>query len=162
MGNSIILGEDNLTDDFIKAVGRLTINFSHLEFSFSLFCGSQMGIKEPINEIITSELSFKQIVNITSGIFREIEKDPEMIEQFNKILASAWKLEEERNKIIHSFYGRGDEPNDKIIRHKHSSKFKKGFKKDYQEVDAIYVNKISDEIKMVSIRLMQFLFNSIK
>ena len=63
----LLMDSDGLDENFIKSVGRLTLNFAHLEFCFTLFTGSQLGTRQPLNQIIVSELSFKQLLNISSG-----------------------------------------------------------------------------------------------
>ena len=103
--STLMMGTENMDVNFIKSVGQLTLNFAHLEFCFRLFAGSQFGVKYPLNEIILSELSFKQLLNISAGIYKELEADTVKLDKFNQILKDSFALEQQRNTITHSFYG---------------------------------------------------------
>lgn len=154
----LIMGTDNMDDNFIKSVGRLTLNFAHLEFCFRLFAGSQFGIKYPLNEIILSELSFKQLLNISAGIYKKLEFDTERLDKFNQILKNSYIMEQQRNTITHSFYGY-NEKTKIIVRRKNSSKGKKGFKEQEEIINAETVNKIAEQIKDTSVELVKMIFS---
>ena len=122
----ILWGEENIDDRFIKSIGRIVISFSHLEHVLTLFCGTNIGVSYPINEIITSELSFKQLVNLTISIYKEIETDEEKLQTVTNICKKALQLEEKRNIIIHSYYGKASGDSEKVVRKKITAKSKKG------------------------------------
>lgn len=159
--SSLIMGTENMDENFIKSVGLLTLNFAHLEFCFTLFAGSQFGIKYPLNGIILSELSYKQLLNISAGIYKELETDTEKLEKFNQILKDSFVLEQQRNAITHSFYGH-DENAKIIVRRKNSSKGKKGFKEQEEIINAETVNEIAEQIKDTSNELVKMIFSMIK
>lgn len=153
----IIMDGDSLDEDFIKAIGRLTLNFAHLEFCFMLFAGSQMGVRQPLNQIVISELSFKQLLHISAAIFKKIETDESLISRFEKILKAAFILEQQRNTLIHSIYGQSINPKI-IIRRKNTAKGKNGFREVEEIVDAESVNKVADKMNEVSIDLKKMIF----
>lgn len=158
--SSLIMGTENMDENFIRSVGLLTLNFAHLEFCFTLFAGSQFGIKYPLNGIILSELSYKQLLNISAGIYKELETDIEKLEKFNQILKDSFVLEQQRNTITHSFYGHNE--NAKIIvRRKNSSKGKKGFKEQEEIINAETVNEIAEQIKDTSNELVKMIFSMV-
>jgi len=158
---SLIMGTEKMDDNFIQSVGLLTLNFAHLEFCFRLFAGSQFGIKYPLNEIIVSELSFKQLLNISSGIYKELEADTEQLKEFNQILKNSFVLEQQRNRITHSFYGH-HEKKKIIIRRKNSSKGKKGFREQEETIDADTIYKIAEQMEETSKRLVKIIFSMTK
>jgi len=154
---SLMMGTENMDENFIQSIGLLTLNFAHLEFCFSLFAGSQFGIKYPLNEIVVSELSFKQLLNISSGIYKELETDSKRLDKFNQILKESFVLEQQRNTITHSFYGHNE--NTKIIiRRKNSSKGKKGFKDEEEIINSDTVNEIAQQMKATSAELIKLIF----
>lgn len=153
-----LLGEENIDEEFIRAVGRLTINFAHLEFCFSLFCGSHMRAPNPINEIITAELSFKQLLNISASIFHELEQDNERLSKFDQIVGNSYELEQKRNTIIHSFYGQNKKGDGIVIRQKTTAKGKKGFKRHYEELNAKEIDSIADTMSETSKELVKLIF----
>ena len=154
----LLMDSDGLDENFIKSVGRLTLNFAHLEFCFTLFTGSQLGTRQPLNQIIVSELSFKQLLNISSGIYRVIETDQEKLEKFDQILKDAFYLEERRNTITHSFYGHNQETKI-IVRHKNTSKGKNGYREQTEIINAESVNEIADQMNKTSIELGKMIFD---
>ena len=112
----ILYGEDNLDVEFVFAVGRMTINFSHLEFMLSILCGTHIGTKFPINQLLVSEYSFKQLVNVTRSLLLKVNKRRKIT--YDKIFKEINELEQIRNKIIHSCYG-GFENQYGVVRQKH-------------------------------------------
>jgi len=159
--STLMMGTENMDENFIKSVGLLTLNFAHLEFCLRLFAGSQFGVKYPLNEIILSELSFKQLLNISAGIYKELEADTEKLDKFNQILKDSFALEQQRNTITHSFYGQNRDLKI-IVRKKISSKGKKGFIEQTEIINADTVNKISEQINETSIELAKLIFSMAK
>lgn len=105
---ALLFGEGYLKDDFLKAIGRFVVNFCHLELILKLYCGTNMGTEYPINEIVTSELSFKQLTYITSSIIKSKERRKKKIEEFAQIYKELFQLEAVRNQILHSHYAQGE------------------------------------------------------
>jgi hypothetical protein len=153
----LLMDSNSLDENFIRSVGRLTLNFAHLEFCFMLFAGSQIGVLPPLNQIIISELSFKQLLNISAGIYKVLETNQEQLTKFDKILKDSFMLEQQRNIITHSFYGHN--PKAKIIiRRKNTTKGKKGFIEQEELINAESVNKIADQMNETSIELGKMIF----
>lgn len=159
--STFMMGTDNMDENFIKSIGLLTLNFAHLEFCFRLFAGSQFGIKYPLNEIILSELSYKQLLNISAGIYKGIESDTEKLVKFNQILKDSFALEQQRNTITHSFYGH-DKELKIIVRSKNNSKGKKGFIEQTEIINAETVNTIAEQINETSTELVKLIFSMVK
>lgn len=151
------MDSNGLEEDFIKSVGRLTLNFAHLEFCFMLLVGSQSGSPQPLNQIITSELSFKQLLNVSAGIYREIEPDLKKIGIFEEILKESSEMEQKRNTVTHSFYGHNRKTKT-IIRRKNTVRRAQGLVEHEEKIDAETVNKIADQINNLSIKLKQLIF----
>ena len=154
----LIMDSESLDENFVKSVGRLTLNFAHLEFCFMLFAGSQLGTRQPLNQIVISELSYKQLLNISAGIYNAIETNQEQLSKFNQILKDSFLLEQQRNTITHSFYGY-NEKTKIIVRRKNTTKGKKGFREQEEVINAETVNKIADQMNETSIELKKMIFN---
>jgi len=117
-----------------------------------------MGVSHPINEIITSELSTKQLLNISSVIYQQKEIDGNKLNQFTQLGKDAFKLEETRNIIIHSSYA-GHSRQRKMIRQKSTAKTKRGFKLDYQEINAKEVNELADKMNELSKKFIGLIYS---
>lgn len=153
----VLIDSENLDEEFVKAVGRLTLNFANLEFMFTLFAGMQMGVGQPFNELILAEMSFKQLLNVSAGIYKVVESSPKEQNKFNKILKESFLLEQQRNTITHSFYGHNNKTKI-IIRHKNTAKAKQGFKKHTENINAESVNKIASKMLETSRELGMLIY----
>jgi len=153
----LLMDSNSLDENFLKSVGRLTLNFAHLEFCFMLFAGSQIGTRPPLNQIIVSELSFKQLLNISAGIYKVLETNQEQLAKFAKILKDSFMLEQQRNTITHSFYGHNQKAKI-IVRRKNTTKGKKGFIEQEELINAEFVNKIADQMNKTSLELGKMIF----
>jgi hypothetical protein len=145
---AIYFDSNKIDDEFCLAIGRVTISFANLELTLSLFCGAHIGSNTPIvNQIITSELSFKQLVNISVAVHREVESNEDKIEKFYEIAKKLFALEQRRNAIIHSNYG---SQNKLVVRQKASAKGKKGFRIQYEDLTPEMIMAFNEEIETVS------------
>ena len=154
----LLMDSNGLDENFITSIGRLTLNFAHLEFCFTLFLGSQLRTQQPLNQIVVSELSFKQLLNISSGIYKVLETNKEKLEKFDQVLKNAFYLEERRNTITHSFYGHNQETKI-IMRHKNTSKGKNGYREQIEVINAESVNEIANQISELSSEIGKMIFN---
>ncbi len=147
----ILFDSNTFEPEFLQAVGKITINFANLELYLSLFCGTHIRAFPPvINQIITSELSFKQLVHISIAIYKEVEQDPIKIERFLEISKKLFDLEQRRNAIIHSNYGT---ENNKIVRQKSTAKGKRGFRTQYEDLTTELMYEFANEIDDTSKQL---------
>jgi hypothetical protein len=135
---SVVLGERYLSRDFLVAVGRMTINFSHLENILSMLC--LVIIKSGYGQIITAEYSFKQLMNVIRSVLINCNEFEDFKITYNKIK----QIEEKRNQIIHSFYGQNENEN-VIIRRKVSNK-DKGLKDVREEISIETIDDIANQI----------------
>jgi len=147
--SEIRYGEAEQDEEFIRALGRVTLAFAHLEFSLSLFCGTYSGVKYPVNEIITAQFSFKQLINLASSLYHHTEQDVQKVTELDKLLSKSFQLEQERNTIVHSFYGLKGQ-NLIVVRQKNTTRLKRGFHKQYEEMKPEQVNALAEKIKQVS------------
>jgi len=147
-------GEDHLDIDFIFAVGRMTINFSHLEFMLQLLCGMHLEAKQPINQLLVSEYSFKQLVNVTRSLLLKVNIRRK--KTYEKIFKEINELEQVRNKLIHSCYG-GFENKHGIVRQKHRNR-SKGFEEIVELMTAEDIHVIADRMDNLSKSIGKIIF----
>ena len=153
----ILFDSSNFEPDFLQAVGKITINFANLELYLSLFCGMHIrAYPLIINEIITSELSFKQLVHITIAIYKEIEPDHNKIDQFTELAKKLFSLEQRRNAIIHSNYGT---ENKKVVRQKNTAKGKQGFRTKYENLSTKIMYDFAKEIDEINKQIGLLIYN---
>lgn len=136
--------------DFYDAVGRISLNFNYLENEVSNAIIKVTGIKLEVGQIIVSELSFKNKLNLLGSLFQHYKvthtfNTPFQDEQdaFSELLKACFKCEEFRNQILHSTFVFDS---GKILRSKKSAKATKGFNHTLENVDSGYLLNISDHI----------------
>lgn len=150
--DSIMFGTQGFSEEFTSSVGKLTLNFAHLEFMFSLFAGMHMNTGYPFNELVLSELSFRQLMNVSVGLHELLESDKMKRDRFKQIVKRATSLEQERNTITHSFYGM-ETKTKTIVRHKNVTRIKGGYRQQRQEITANNILVIANEIEQLSLDL---------
>lgn len=155
--DSILLGTQGFSEEFTSAVGKLTLNFAHLEFMFSLFAGMHMNTGYPFNELVLSELSFRQLINVTVGLYDLFEPTKDEHSRFKDIVKRAFYLEQQRNVITHSFYGM-HEKSKTIVRHKNVTRAKSGYRQQRQEINANNILFIAQDIEELSFDLGRLIY----
>ncbi len=164
---------------FAAAIGYITINFANLEYQLSetinLLVENDWESRD-VGKIITAELSFQKLIQLTCALLKEINIDTNIWNEFDEISKSLTVLENKRNTIIHSiwkFNGR----NNTIERIKSTAK-RDGYKvhfevyshQDLLDLDAEFMgllkkiksfNRIFYEIKFANLqkRLRQYRVN---
>lgn len=154
--DSITFGTQGFSEEFTSSVGKLTLNFAHLEFMFSMFAGMHMNTGYPFNELVLSELSFRQLMNVSVGLHELIEPNKSERDRFREIVKRATSLEQERNTITHSFYGQTNK--NTIVRHKNVTRIKGGYRQQRQEITANNILAIASEIEELSFVLGEFIY----
>jgi len=81
-------------DDYLRAIGRITVNFVLLEQSISFLVWHLIGAQQPVAQAITSELSFRQLVALASSLHRQFDVVGEASDRLEEILNRAVKAEE--------------------------------------------------------------------
>ena len=141
-----MFGAITMNTEFIKELGYMVVAFSNLEKELQGLCGSQIkGTgKNYIANIITSEYSFKQLIKVTRSVLiktEHIDKCPHNL--FNRLNA----IEDERNKIIHSYYGL-DIHDGAIIRNKNKNR-PHGHIIDMVKISFEDVSKLVNDMKKI-------------
>jgi len=152
--NSINYGEIE------KAIGRVAIYFSSLENTISRVIGLLISEQDTeIGDVITSELSFKQLVGMLQNIFKHKSDSEVEIKKLDKILYRAIKISDERNAIIHSLWLQIPGDSEEYIRLKKTAKHKKnskGVQRQNKIINPLEIYKIADEIHELEGAIYQF------
>lgn len=91
--------------DCANALGEMTMSFQELENSLlELFSGLNNDADRTVGLIVGSALSFGRLCQVIGAVSKHRIQDPDLNEYLSGILNKCQKLEEERNKYIHSFY----------------------------------------------------------
>jgi hypothetical protein len=164
--------EPSVSDDFCKAIGRVLVNFSLLEFTIGtvvagLAQGSASGKFDSwplegvegeeakvVGEILTSGSSFKR--NIEMLCCLDQLRCPKVDKKtFDELVKKLFHLEEERNKIVHSVWG--TLPDGNAERYKVAVR-SKGHKVSRDKVSLTELHSLSKEIAAACGSLMPIMF----
>jgi len=149
-------------EELPAVIGLISLNFQDLENELSKRIIQMLELEHDIGEIITAELSFKNLINLFSSLYHRL-KDKYHFNSlpnyekgyFKELLKALYKCEELRNQILHSTIIRNWKTKE-IVRRKTTSKAKVGLKKTESEIDIPYLFNVSDYIISMTMEVDQF------
>lgn len=149
-----------LTDQHFRCIGKVAAYFTLLEEMLSYVIWSFIGSEQPLGQIITAGLSFKQKISLLSSLYLyRMNRDKEPAE-LKKLLSRATQSEDKRNTILHSVWGGyGRRPGkrlDTVARIKPTTKRAQRYKS--QDMTAQDLNEIADFIAEVEYDVDKFFF----
>lgn len=143
-GLKLFLSENQ---DFLNAVGKVTVQFSKLESELSGFIVLLLDHEDPdVGNIVTAELSFKQLIQLLMSLFRHRISDPTKTSTMLKLLKKCRGLELERNRVVHSYWT-ASAAFDVARRRKFTAKFKRGYNREFKSVPIREIRKLASEIQ---------------
>lgn len=143
-------------DEHFRAIGRITVSFSFLEAMISLFVWSLIGEDQRLGQVITAKLSFRQLLDLLSSLYRYRADNPELIEELDTLVTEAAQAAQRRNLVAHSFWAAGD-THETITRVKMTTKRKKGLRLQFGQMSVQDLDEIADFIAEVATRITQFM-----
>lgn len=138
-------------------IGDITVSFALLENTLQSLAWFLLNDHQRIGQIITAELSFKNLRALIISLYLERSGRNEDFDVLRKLMSRAKKIEDERNLITHSIWGAGSAAN-KIVRIKTTAKESSGIKFHFLEMDDNELRAIADEIKSLSEEISDFRF----
>jgi hypothetical protein len=140
----------NISDEVFAEIGKITVVFAYLEYSLAEIIGKIITVGGRVHElgvIVTAELSFKQrISTLDSLLLFALAKDSPCLAEFNRIKPLLFRAEEDRNRVVHSVWGKdsNDPCPHAVIRMKSTAKQKKGLRVDFVPLHLDDLRAISD------------------
>lgn len=115
------------TPDKDAALGSYIIAFQLLEHELVCLFSCLNDKNNPsIGEIISSKLSFDNLLDVLDGIFRYRVKDNDLIDKFSEIMRKSEKFQKERNNHVHSYYNPNFLGSGSFSFSKHNKKIRRG------------------------------------
>jgi hypothetical protein len=145
-----------LPDSILIRIGDMTVSFALLEDAIQSLAGSQIHDSQRIAQIITAELSFKQLRALTTSLYRERHGEDADFETLRALMKRAAELEADRNRITHSLWGAG-ETAETVTRIKATAKERRGIHFDFEkEVSASDLATVADDMKRLAGDVQRF------
>lgn len=140
----------------LEAIGHITVNFALLEEAISLCIWALIRGEEPIGQIVTAQLSFRQLVDLFCSLYRFQVSDPTVLDELEGIRKSLHEAEERRNRIIHSGWAAGHEPG-LGFRTKTVAKAKQGLQHQFEKIRASDVHALADFLARLADQIVELM-----
>lgn len=147
--------------EHLQAIGQITVNFALLESEISFFVWTWVSKDQRLGQIITAELSFRNLVSLLSSIFRHTVSEADKITELEELLGKALMVEEKRNVITHSVWAAGNTP-ETITRIKTTAKKSKGLRHQFEQMSVDDLNKIAEQIAELAQEIRMFLLRQLE
>lgn len=144
-----------------EALGRVAVNFQNLELIFvTCLCGL-IGPDAGIGLRVAAEMSFKNIVNAFSAIFRyQAGKfnllPPEVAAALEGLVKRARQIEDERNRLTHSYWQPYRGESDEALMQRIKLTAKGQLRLQHELLSAQQINDFADRIAQLYQDVLMF------
>src|SRR5947208_718263 len=96
-----------LTDEQVKVIGEITVDFSHLENFIRLAISYLCGFESDKLYILLAPLSFRNLVSVFSNLVEEnYSEDKIKLADLRELVKNLGTIEEKRDAVTHSAWVR--------------------------------------------------------
>lgn len=153
-----------IDDRILQGLGRITVEFQSLESVFRFLIQIIVDPKDPaIGQIITSQLSFQRLCDISLALFRHRVLDNKLIDELENLVKQAMTVEQKRNTYIHSLWAirANDEGKFPVGRLKTKLK-KRELTFDSEEIDPTgdVLNNLGKEMSQIVSNIVKLMINA--
>jgi hypothetical protein len=146
-----------ISDEHLKALGRITEQFASLEFVLDRYIRVLIGLEDlEIGEMVAAQLAFKRKVDLVGSIFGYRFSNDARVDELDAWLVKALNVEEKRNTIVHSTWAGTEHGPHVALRMKKSVSRKNGLRELWQGMSPELIDEIAEEIQGVVNGLMVF------
>ena len=142
----------------LKQIGDVTVSFAMLESAIQTLIGSLIAEHQRIGQIITAELSFRNLRALLASLYIERHGTDDDFETLRSFNSRAAELEGKRNQIIHSIWATGNAP-ETVTRIKTTAKEKRGIDFDFQQMDVAAFKTVADDMKKLASEYHRLMFS---
>lgn len=134
-----------MTDDHLKALGRVAVNFQTMELFIATFVMGLIGPDQTIGQMVTVQLPFGKLCVLAGSLFQYKFKGTTYATKFDELVRRGLELEAKRNQLFHSTWLTGGNP-EEITRLKASLKLGKGLEHSSPSVSPEEIHHLADEM----------------
>ncbi len=155
-GKVIEKAESGASDDLIKALGLLTVNFNMLEQVLAFVIWQLLGVdNQDVGRIATADLSYRFLVDKFYALSLQ-RGGPLADRDLDKLRGKLVEVGDQRNRFIHSVWG-GGEGLGATLAFKSSARGKRGLQTTFGEIEPKEVVAVVDEIATLTGSLLRLL-----
>ena len=142
-------------EKLLARIGDVTVSFALLESVIQTFVGSLIAEHQRVGQIITVEVSFRNLRALAMSLYKERHGEDADYEALKTLMRRASQLEDKRNQITHSVWGAG-RTIDTITRVKATAKEKKGLHFEFESLGENELVQIASDLKQLAQDVQQF------
>jgi len=154
--------ELSISDDALAEIGKITVLFSHIEWSLSEIIARIVTVGGRVRElglIVTAELSFRQRINTVNSLLRlALGDDSPVVADFSRVKALLERASDERNSVVHSVWAEDLTPASAsdVVRIRSTARRKKGLHVEFVSLTLDDLARISQSIAEACVELCVF------
>jgi hypothetical protein len=158
------LGENMYKKEYFEQFGRAITNFQMLEQLIELFAWSLIGKEQAVGQIVTSQLSFQRLCDLSCALFKykcDEQDDKDIITELDALFGKISEIENERNKFVHSkwYIDVTDFPSTSLARFKTTANKKRGLQHHTENVTLDDIKNYGQKIAEIYEELNSFMWN---
>jgi hypothetical protein len=93
-----------LPDSYVAAIGKVIVNFQHLEFTVVRLIWVMAATDQEIGQRVTACVPFSQLCELLKSVFLYSVKDPSFVQKFQRLMTRMGEVTQLRNKVVHSWW----------------------------------------------------------
>ncbi len=141
-----------MTDDHLKQLGRVTVNFQLMEVYISFFLWALVDSEDQgKGQILTSKMPFSRICDVALALMKRkfADNHVDVVRRIEQHIKKASQLEQDRNTMLHSVWavGTAEDPSTRL---KYIISRRKGFEVVVEQVSPGDIQSIADDMKKLS------------
>ena len=147
--------EHSVPKNILTVIGDMTVSFAALEFNMQVILVVLINQSARIGSILASQLNFSRLRASIISLYKERYGEDDQFQRLQRLMATAAKIEIERNLITHSFWGMGDTPGF-IKRTKMTAREKRGFHIEFKEYNEQHLTAFVESIRELTDDVLDF------
>ena len=149
------MNESALPENLHRELGRVTAEFAALEDELHYVIWTLLSWDQTLGQLVTAELSFKQLVALASSLFGYRSRNREDVNALESVLTRVAAVEARRNTLVHSRWLDANGPT-AAIRWKRTARRKQGLRHQFEETPIADIQALADDIAAVKNDLYAF------
>src|SRR6185369_11818160 len=95
-------------DDYLKALGRISVNFTRIESFLGIFVGELISEDFGLNLCVVAGSGMMELVNLFRALFRYRVAKSDLIKRCQAVLSKIEDVNDRRNRFLHSEWVLGE------------------------------------------------------
>ena len=138
-------------DQLAAVIGRLAIEFGRLELDVAELVTAAFGVADiDSRDAVDAVLSFRQKLDLVSALASSVVSTPQQLDGVRVCIRRLGEFEEQRNSLIHAFWGlersQAETSERNFVRSKWRSDRKKGLVRTVKPADVEGIQALTEEI----------------